>query len=407
MKRISIAALISWLLVAVYYLYQYALRSAPSVMMPQLCEALGVTVLGAASIVGMFYYGYSPFSLVAGAAIDRFGAKKIIPIGAALVGVGALLFGTGNSFAAGTGRLLQGAGGVFALVGAVYLVTRNFPASVAASFIGATQMFGMAGGSLGQFGVGPLIQRGLAWNRFWIYAGILGLVISVTLFVLLPRDPAQAGAGGGLAGMVRPLGKVFRNPQSILCGLIAGLLMVPTTIFGMTWGVRFLEEARGREYQEAVMLAATLPLGWIIGSPLLGFISDRIGRRKPVIAGGTLMLLGVFAWVLFGNPAILRGPVVGILMGVASGAAMLPYTVIKEANPPELGGSATGVINFINFTFSALLGPLFGSRLEVSEGDKAGLEHYQAGFQPLLYGVVAALALTFFLKETGPAALKT
>jgi MFS family permease len=379
-------------------------------MMPQLSEAFGVTALGTASIVGMFYYGYSPFSLVAGAAIDRFGAKKIIPIGAALVGVGALLFGTGNSFAAGTGRLLQGAGGVFALVGAVYLITRNFPVSVAASFIGATQMFGMAGGSLGQFGVGPLIQHGLAWNRFWMFAGVLGLVISVTLFVLLPRDPAEGGTGGtggGIASMVRPLGKVFRNPQSILCGLISGLLFVPTTIFGMTWGVRFLQEARGREYQEAVMLAATLPLGWIIGSPLLGFISDRLGRRKPVIIGGTLMLLGVFTWVLFGNPAILRGPMVGILMGIASGAAMLPYTVIKEANPPELGGSATGVINFINFTFSALLGPLFGSRLEASETDKAGLEHYQAGFQPLIYGIAAALVLTFFLKETGPAGLKS
>src|SRR5499427_3419584 len=105
-SKISATALGAWLLVAVYYFYQYALRSAPSVMMPQLSEAFGVTALGAASIVGMFYYGYSPFSLVAGATLDRFGAKKIIPIGAALVGVGALLFGTGNSFAAGTGRLL-------------------------------------------------------------------------------------------------------------------------------------------------------------------------------------------------------------------------------------------------------------------------------------------------------------
>jgi len=50
-------------------------------------------------------------------------------------------------------------------------------------------------------------------------------------------------------------------------------------------------------------------------------------------------------------------------MAIASGAAMLPYTVIKEANPPELGGTATGVINFINFTFRALLGPVFGARL--------------------------------------------
>jgi MFS family permease len=205
------------------------------------------------------------------------------------------------------------------------------------------------------------------------------------------------------------LKKVFLNPQSILCGLIAGLLFIPTTILGMTWGVRFLQEARGREYEAAVTLAASVPLGWMVGCPLLGFISDRLGRRKPVIFAGTLILLVVLAWVLFGSPEILRGHSVGILMGIASGAAMLPYTIIKEVNPPQLGGSATGVINFINFTFSAFLGPVFGSRLlEVSAGAASmSLAHYQAGFAPLLCGVALALILTCFLKETGLAARQT
>jgi len=408
--RFPVAALVAWLLVAVYYFYQYALRSAPSVMIPQLSKAFGVSALGVTSIVGMFYYGYSPFSLVAGAAIDRFGAKRIIPIGAALVGVGALLFGTGAPAAANIGRFLQGAGGVFALVGAVYLVTRNFPASSVASFIGATQMFGMAGGSAGQFCVGPLLKSGLPWGRFWIYAGLVGLAISVGLFLMLPeeeRSPASSSSDG-LVSVLGSLKKVFLNPQSILCGLIAGLLFIPTTIFGMTWGVRFLQEARGREYEQAVSLAATVPFGWMVGCPLLGFISDRLGRRKPVIFGGALVLLFIVAWILFGVPGIFRGPAVGLIMGIASGAAMLPYTVIKEANPPELGGSATGVINFINFTFSALLGPLFGWMLvQASEGREGmDLEHYQAGFKPLLYGIVLALVLTCFLKETGAAIRK-
>jgi MFS family permease len=120
-------------------------------------------------------------------------------------------------------------------------------------------------------------------------------------------------------------------------------------------------------------------------------------------------ILAMVTWVLFGNPEIFRGHTVDILMRVASGAAMLPYSVIKEANPPELGGSATGVINFINFTFSALLGPVFGARLvEIPEGDAGlALTHYQAGFRPLLYGIIVALILTFFLKETGPTARKT
>src|SRR6185369_2110087 len=117
----------------------------------------GMSALGVASIVGLFYYGYSPFSLVAGAAMDRFGPRKLLPFAAATVGIGAILFATGNPQAASVGRFLQGAGGVFALVGAIFIATRNFPASQAATLIGATQMFGMAGGSAGQFAVGPLI----------------------------------------------------------------------------------------------------------------------------------------------------------------------------------------------------------------------------------------------------------
>ena len=102
-----------------------------------------------------------------------------MPIGAAAVGVGALLFATGNHTLASVGRLLQGAGGVFALVGAAYIATTNFPASRAATLIGATQMFGMAGGSAGQFVVGPLIARGVPWQAFWAAMGVVGLVISV------------------------------------------------------------------------------------------------------------------------------------------------------------------------------------------------------------------------------------
>jgi MFS family permease len=410
-SKLPVAAIGAWLLVAVYYFFQYALRSAPSVMIPELTGAFGVNALGVSAIVGMFYYGYSPFSLVAGTSIDRFGAKRVIPIGAAVVAIGALLFGTGNVTLANIGRFLQGAGGAFALIGAVYLITKNFPASVAASLIGATQMFGMAGGSAGQFLVGPIIKSGVTWDRFWLYASCLGVVISGVLLVLLPKETPKATptGAGAFSALLRSLGKVFRNPQSLLCGFISGLLFIPTTILGMTWGVRLLQEARGREFEAAVTLAASIPIGWMIGCPLLGFISDRLGRRKPVIFGGALMLLAVVTWVLFGNPEILRGHTVGILMGIASGAAMLPYTVIKEANPPELGGTATGVVNFLNFTFSALLGPVFGARLmEMPEGDTSlALAHYQAGFRPLLYGIILALILTVFLKETGPATRKT
>jgi MFS family permease len=406
MSSATRTAAIAWLIAAVYYFYQYALRSAPSVMMPQLQDAFGLGALGVTSLVGLFYYTYSPFSLVAGVAMDRLGPRRVVPIGAAAVGIGAVLFAIGGTELASAGRLLQGAGGVFALIGAAYIATSNFPASRAATLIGATQMFGMAGGSAGQFVVGPLIGRGMPWQSFWIGMGVLGLVIAVLLFVLLPKPtaPAAAKAGAPATSPLRALAIVFSNPQSWLCGFIAGLLFIPTTIFDMTWGVRYLEEAHGFEYATAVLRSASVPFGWMIGCPLLGFISDRLGRRKPVIVAAALVLLGCLAWILYGPPDVLPPYTLGVVAGIASGAAMIPYTVIKEANPAELGGTATGVVNFLNFTFSALLGPVFGWLLATVAGsDTRGLEHYQTTFQPLMYGVVVAIVLALILKETGPA----
>ena len=72
------------------------MRSAPAVMMPQLSEALRPDAAGVASLVGLFYYGYAPFSLVAGVAMDQLGPRRVVPLGAAAVGVGALLFATGD-----------------------------------------------------------------------------------------------------------------------------------------------------------------------------------------------------------------------------------------------------------------------------------------------------------------------
>jgi MFS family permease len=405
MSRGARTAAVAWLVTAVYYFYQYALRSAPAVMMPQLSDAFGLSAMGVASLVGLFYYGYSPFSLVAGVAMDRLGPRQVVPIGAAAVGVGALLFASGNNQAASIGRLLQGAGGVFALIGAAYIATTNFPPSRAATLIGATQMFGMAGGSAGQFVVGPLIGAGVSWAAFWAGMGVMGLAISAVLFVLLPPAEPVERRDDWVRTAASALGKVFRNPQSILCGMIAGLLFIPTTIFDMIWGVRYLQEAHGFDYASAVLRSSTVPIGWIIGCPLLGFVSDRIGRRKPVIIAGGVVLLVALAWILFGRTDLLPPYGLGLVAGIASGAAMLPYTVIKEANPPEASGTATGVVNFLNFTFSALLTPVFGwVLLRVSGGlPQMQLEHYQAAFAPLLVGVGLAVLLTFFLRETGPA----
>jgi MFS family permease len=401
---------VAWLLTAVFYFYQYSMRSAPAVMVPELSAAFGLSAVGVGSLVGLFYYAYAPFSLVAGVALDQIGPKKVVPLGAASVAIGALMFSTADPTIGSIGRFMQGAGGVFALIGAVYLVTTFMPVSKAATLIGATQMFGMAGGSAGQFVVGPLIASGLPWDRFWFAMGIIGIPIAVLLFFLIPKQAPKPkdAANVGLGPALKAMGTVFINPQSILCGLIAGLIFIPTTIFDMVWGVRFLQEGHGVAYEVAVLRSAAVPFGWIIGCPLLGWLTDRIGRRKPVIIGAAILLLLTLALMLYGPRDVFPPYSLALVAGIASGAAMIPYTVIKEANRPEHSGTATGVINFLNFSLTALLGPIFAGWLtEASAGGDRELAHYQATFQPLLYGVALAILLTLLLRETGPKARQT
>ena len=154
--------------------------------------------------------------------MDRIGPRRLLPGAAAVVGIGALLFATGNPTLGGVGRFLQGAGGVFALVGAIYIATKNFSPAKAATLIGATQMFGMAGGSAGQFVVGPIIGSGVTWNHFWITMGVIGLLIGVVLYFLIPDESfftTRRRSKTGCTSIRNGLQKSSVNPVWLDCGI--------------------------------------------------------------------------------------------------------------------------------------------------------------------------------------------
>jgi MFS family permease len=171
----------------------------------------------------------------------------------------------------------------------------------------------------------------------------------------------------------------------------------------MIWGVPFLRETLGIGYTEAVDRATMVPLGWVIGCPLLGYLADRIGRRKPVLIGGALLMLGASATVVY-LPGTMPPYVLGLLLGIGSGAAMIPYTIIKEVNPDEVKGSATGAINFLVFTLSALLAPAYGWLLNrLADGGKLTIGVFQNASAVGIAGIVLAIVLACFLRETGRA----
>jgi MFS family permease len=325
------------------------------------------------------------------------------------------MFGFGEIASASVGRLLQGAGSAFAFVGTVYVVTKHTPARYLAFLIGITQMFGMLGGSAGQAPLSHLLEgHSLHWQDFWIYAGVLGCTLAGVLVLVLPSDTSRSSVRTDVraesrGSMFSTYRVVFSNPRSWSCGLIAGLLFVPTTIGAMIWGVSFLSNGYGMAPAAAADIVALVPLGWVIGCPLLGFVADRIGRRKPVLIGGGLVALGAQLVILYVDMAAVPSSLwysAFLLLGVASGAAMIPYTIIKEANPDEVKGSATAALNFLNFSCSAALAPVFGWLLlsvsGVLQPEALTLADFRLGLAPIPLGILAAIVIAMAINETEP-----
>ena len=86
------AFVFAWAFTVVFYFLEYAVRSSPSVMIPELEASFHTTALGISAILGVYYYTYSSVSLIAGAALDHLGAKHTVPVGFAVLGIGCLLF---------------------------------------------------------------------------------------------------------------------------------------------------------------------------------------------------------------------------------------------------------------------------------------------------------------------------
>jgi MFS family permease len=396
------AFIVAWVFSLAFYFLEYAVRSSPAVMIPQLAKAFGVSPLGVSGILGTYYYTYSTASLVAGILLDRLGAKYVVSAGMAILGVGCLLFIVPQEGAGYLGRLLQGAGSAFAFTGSVYLASHGLSAKRLATAIGVTQCVGMLGGTAGQIVVGQWIADALSVPQFWGRMGIVVLLVAIGLMWITPTEILIGRRQKGSGNILSTYKIVFSNPQSYLCGLAAGLLFVPTTVGDMVWGVRFFQADKLFSFKDAVFAISMVPLGWVFGCPLLGWLADRFGRRKPVYLGGAAIMLIGFVQLLY-LPTLLPAWVTLFILGIASGAAMIPYSIIKEVNPDEVKGSATGAINFLTFGVTAIVGPVFaaqfGKTLGVQTVDAAA--HFRHAGLFWVGVLMVALVVGSMLRETG------
>lgn len=400
---------VAWLLCAIFYFFQYAVRSAPGIMQEQLTVAWGGNHIGA--IVSAYYIAYAVMALVAGVLLDRYGARRTIPLGVVVVGIGCLIFAQGSLVAGMVGYVLQALGAIFAFIGSSYVAARYLPPRLLALFIGLTQMMGMAGAAFGskpvQMAIDPAGSFHIAWQYVWVAFAVAGFVLSAAIWLIMPSEGGDSTSHHGplsSATLLSPFKIIFSNAQSWLAGIVGGLLFLPTTIGALVWATSFLHAGEHMTMAAAASDASMVPIGWVIGCPLLGYISDKIGRRKPVLIGGALLMLAAGLAAIYVPVGTLPPYSVALVLGIASGAAMIPFSMMKEVNPPQVKGTAAGVMNFLVFVTTGLVSPFISRLMAPSVDAPLSLQQFQTAFLPLVAGVVVAIVLSFFLRETGTAA---
>ncbi|MBO1324261.1 MFS transporter [Acetobacter sp. TBRC 12305] len=395
---------LAWFLCALFYFYQYAIRSAPGIMQNELTQAWGNSHLGL--MIASYYIVYALMALVVGVLLDRYGAHAVLPGFIAITGIGCLIFAQGSAAAGVGGYVIQAIGAICAFVGSSYVAARYLPARTLALFVGLTQCLGMAGAAFGSKPTRMLIDPAgsfhVSWPHIWLGFGVLGLALAVAVWFIMPHDSGDSAQHHGaltLGNLLQPFKIIFSNPQSWYAGLIGGLLFVPTTIGALGWGASMLSNGEHTTMAFAASDVSMVPIGWVIGCPLLGWISDKIGRRKPVLIGGALVLLASSLCALYVPVGVMPRYMTALIMGISSGAAMIPFSSMKEANPPQVKGTAAGVMNFLVFGTTGVVSPLVSALMGSTQ--TMTMADYHEAFMPLIIGIVIAIGLSFVLRETG------
>ncbi len=383
---------LAWM--CVFAMVVYVHRSCIAVPTVEIEHDLGLSRDEMALVLSMFLWGYAALQLPAGLIGDSWGSRLVLP--------GVVLFSSlmtawqGLAFGFWSlvmGRFLMGVAQAGVFPCAVLTFAKWFPVGQRA-FPSGLLGSSMSVGAVVATALTGLLLKEFSWREVTIGFALPGMALAVWFYVWFRENPAehpsvnaeevrliegdgQSPAGGvqtsevsktsEIFGEPTPWRRIFTSPaMACLCG--QQFFRAAGYIFYLTWGPRFLQEARGISVSDSGLLTSLALLGVVIGSPAGGFLSDWIYRRTKslslsrkgvavvnmlaagsclVLAYGTLDPLWTMIW-LTGSSffAGLGGPVgytasidlggkhvatVFSLMNMSGniGAALLPLAVVR------------------------------------------------------------------------------
>jgi MFS family permease len=326
--------------------------------------------------------------------------------GAALVCAGGcVLFATGESLTAVTaGRFLIGASAAFSLVGAMAVAGQWFSADRFAVFSGLAMAAGMIGGVFGQAPLRVAVEAS-DWRTTSLLLAVGGVALALAAFATV-RDRWR-GSGGMLTAL-SGLRTVLGHRQTWLISLAGLGTSGPLLGFAGLWGVPFLETAYHLPRTTAATVTSAVFVGWAIGAPLYGWLSDYIGRRCIPAQIGLVLQTGALAAVVY-VPGL---PLVGLallsgLIGFFGSAQIVTFALARENHSSGLSGTAIGFCNAMVTGAGALFQPLVGFLLDLAWDGQAAhgarvydTSDYQLAFLSLIACCLGGLLCLFAVRET-------
>ncbi|OQY64597.1 MAG: MFS transporter [Rhodocyclaceae bacterium UTPRO2] len=397
------------------YLMSMFHRVAPAAIARDLAAAFEASAASLGALAATYFYVYTVMQVPVGVLADTLGPRKILALGGLVAGAGSLLFGLAPTFdVAVVGRTLVGLGVSVAFIAMLKLIAVWYEERRFATLTG-TMMFL---GNVGTMTAGaPLAwaAQGAGWRSVFIAIGVMSLAIGVLSWFLVQDRPGEKGAmprAGARADRTAWLGgllAVMKNratwPGFFVNVGVAGSFFA----FAGLWAVPYFTQVHGMTRAAASNHITAYFGGFALGCLIIGPLSDRLRRRKPLMIGGAVLhALGWWLWLGTETLPPAATYALCIAMGTVTASLTLSWACAKEVNPPLLSGMATSVVNVGVFLGPSILQPLVGWVMDRGwQGAMDGgarlysAADYRTGL--LLMAAFAAFGAvaTLFVRETG------
>ena len=361
-----------------------------------------------AYLSSIYYLSNVLFLFIAGMILDRFSIKNTILIAMFLCVISTFILAHSQSFyLALFCRFITGIGSAFCFLGPVRLASHWFPPRRMALVTGAIVTMAMTGGMLAQYPLTKLVAH-VGWRDAVQDVGILGLVMLVLMFFWIKERPKVAVKKAGQPINVYAAAKSsYLNPQYLRAALYTSLMNMAIAVFGAMMGTLYLQQRLGVDAEQAAMVNGMLFFGAIIGAPLLGWISDKIGLRIMPMKVGVIASLLVLLAVLYGPVSVNQMAALFFLLGLFTSAQVISYALVAESSSPMITATAVSVISILTqggylvyqIIFSKLL-THYGSMELINDVPVYHLDAYQHAALILPAGLIIAFVMLLGLKET-------